>query len=47
MGDPVDAKNFAGAVIDKKAFDRIVGWINYAKDSPNLEIIAGGKYDDK
>lgn len=47
IGDPTDFTSFASAVIDKKAFDRIAGWINHAKDSPNLEIIAGGKYDDK
>ncbi|EEB10562.1 delta-1-pyrroline-5-carboxylate dehydrogenase, putative [Pediculus humanus corporis] len=47
IGEPTDFKNFAGAVIDKKAYDRIVGYINHAKGSPNLEIIAGGKHDDK
>ncbi|KAK6640092.1 Delta-1-pyrroline-5-carboxylate dehydrogenase, mitochondrial [Polyplax serrata] len=45
--DPADFTSFAAAVIDKKAFDRIVGYINHAKDSPNLEIIAGGKYDEQ
>lgn len=35
------------AVIDKKAFDRIKNWIDYAKNSSNLTIIAGGKYDER
>lgn len=34
------------AVIDKKAFDRIKSYIDYAKSSNNLEILAGGKCDE-
>lgn len=37
---------FTSAVIDDKAFDRIKSYIEHAKNSKNLEIIAGGKCDN-
>lgn len=40
-------KSFTSAVIDKVAFDRIKGYIDYARNSKNLEIIGGGQYDDR
>jgi len=46
MGDITDFTNFMGAVIDKPAFDSIVEYIEYAKNSNESEIIAGGNYDD-
>ncbi|MFO8174111.1 MAG: L-glutamate gamma-semialdehyde dehydrogenase, partial [Longimicrobiales bacterium] len=46
MGDPSDFRNFMGAVIDKSAFDKICGYIQRAKESPDAEIIAGGVCDD-
>lgn len=46
MGDITNFNNFMGAVIDKPAFDSIVGYIDYAKNSNDAEIIAGGGYDD-
>jgi 1-pyrroline-5-carboxylate dehydrogenase len=46
MGDITDFSNFMGAVIDKPAFDSIVEYIEYAKNAPDAEIIAGGGYDD-
>jgi len=45
MGDITDFSNFMGAVIDKLAFESIVGYIEYAKKSKEAEIIHGGKYD--
>ncbi|HQV53211.1 MAG: L-glutamate gamma-semialdehyde dehydrogenase [Flavobacteriales bacterium] len=46
MGDPRDFKNFTGAVIDEKSFDKIAGYIDaLKKDKKNIQIIAGGKYD--
>ncbi|HUW59489.1 MAG TPA: L-glutamate gamma-semialdehyde dehydrogenase [Candidatus Bathyarchaeia archaeon] len=45
MGDICDFSNFMGAVIDKTAFNTISGYIDYAKENPDLEIIAGGGYD--
>lgn len=46
MGDVTDFKNFMGAVIDKLAFDSIVEYIEYAKESTEAEVICGGNYDD-
>ncbi len=46
MGDITDYANFMGAVIDKPAFDSIVEYIEYAKNSNEAEIIIGGNYDD-
>jgi len=44
-GDVSDFSNYNNAVIDKKSFDNIAGYIEYAKNSPEAEIIAGGKYN--
>lgn len=46
MGDISDFTNFMGAVIDKAAFDSIVEYIEYAKQSEEADIIQGGNYDD-
>ncbi|MEE8376864.1 MAG: L-glutamate gamma-semialdehyde dehydrogenase [Candidatus Aminicenantaceae bacterium] len=46
MGDIVDFTTFMGAVIDRAAFDTIVEYIEFAKQSTDAEIIFGGKYDD-
>lgn len=46
MGDPMDFRNFMTAVIDKAAFENIVSYIEYAKNSDEAEIITGGNYDD-
>ncbi len=46
MGDPMDFSNFMAAVIDKAAFDSIVEYIEYAKNSETAQIIFGGAYDD-
>jgi 1-pyrroline-5-carboxylate dehydrogenase len=43
MGDPRDFRNFMSAVIDKKAFDRISGYLTEAKQSAS--IIQGGGCD--
>jgi len=48
MGDPRDFKNFIGAVIDERAFDKISGYIDGLKqDKRNVKILAGGKCDKK
>ena len=44
QGDVRDFTNFVAAVIDKKAFDRIKGYLDDAKKSAT--IVAGGGYDD-
>ena len=46
MGTPRDLTNFVNAVIDKNAFDSITEYIDYARTSPDAEIISGGSYDD-
>jgi len=43
MGDPADFRNFMGAVIDKRAFDKISEYIEHGRG--NAKILAGGKVD--
>ena len=45
IGTPDDTSNFVNAVIDKRAFDKISGYIDYCKAQPDAEIITGGNYD--
>jgi 1-pyrroline-5-carboxylate dehydrogenase len=45
-GDVRDFCNFINAVIDEKAFKRITGYIEKARNTPDAEIISGGSYDD-
>jgi 1-pyrroline-5-carboxylate dehydrogenase len=45
MGDVNDFRNFMGAVIDERAFDRIAGYLADAKS--NATILAGGKADKR
>ncbi|GAB6189308.1 L-glutamate gamma-semialdehyde dehydrogenase [Marinitoga arctica] len=44
MGSPIDFSNFINAVIDKPAYKKITGYIEYARE--NAQILAGGEYDD-
>ncbi len=46
VGDVSDYRNFMGAVIDRKAFDKITGYIKHAHAADDVEVIAGGTYDD-
>lgn len=46
VGGVEDFRNFINAVIDKEAFDKITGYIEYIKESPDAAIIFGGSYDD-
>ena len=46
MGDVENFSTFIGAVIDKKSFDNIKSYIDYAKASPDAKIICGGSCDD-
>ena len=46
MGSPADFSNFINAVIDRKSFDKIKGYIEYAKGQDDCEIISGGTCDD-
>lgn len=45
MGPTEDFTNFINAVIDEKSFDNIAKYIDDAKASPDVEVIAGGNYD--
>jgi 1-pyrroline-5-carboxylate dehydrogenase len=45
MGDIQDFRNFMGAVIDKRAFDKIAGYIAAARK--DATIVAGGECDDR
>jgi 1-pyrroline-5-carboxylate dehydrogenase len=45
MGDVRDFRNFMGAVIDKRAFDRLQGYINKATQDSRATILSGGKCD--
>lgn len=46
VGPVTEFDTFMSAVIDRKSFDRIKGYIERAKSSPNAEILAGGVCDD-
>jgi 1-pyrroline-5-carboxylate dehydrogenase len=45
MGGTEDFSNFINAVIDEKSFDKIAKYIDDAKASDDVEVIAGGNYD--
>lgn len=45
MGGTEDFTNFINAVIDEKAFDKLAKYIDEAKKSPFIEVVAGGNYD--
>ena len=42
MGDCKDFTNFMTSVIDKRAFDKITGYIQRARENENCEIAVGG-----
>jgi 1-pyrroline-5-carboxylate dehydrogenase len=46
MGDISDFRNFMGAVIDARAFEKITGYISAARESADVEILAGGDSDN-
>jgi 1-pyrroline-5-carboxylate dehydrogenase len=46
MGDVADFRNFMGAVIDRRAFERIGKHLDRARNDAGVKIIAGGKTDD-
>jgi 1-pyrroline-5-carboxylate dehydrogenase len=45
LGDVRDFSHFMNAVIDEASFDNITDYINKAKNSPDAEIVFGGKGD--
>ncbi|MFI0412476.1 L-glutamate gamma-semialdehyde dehydrogenase [Actinomadura sp. 3N508] len=46
MGDVADLSNFIGALIDERAFAKNKAAIERAQADPDVEIVAGGTYDD-
>jgi 1-pyrroline-5-carboxylate dehydrogenase len=46
MGDVEDFSNFVNAVIDAKAFSSISGYLKHAQNSPDAQILVGGKAND-
>src|SRR5437667_280815 len=46
VGDPADFRNFMGAVIDRKAFEKIKGYIEAAKADTQATLLFGGACDD-
>ncbi|KAK2157912.1 hypothetical protein LSH36_181g01002 [Paralvinella palmiformis] len=46
LGSPMQADSFLSAVIDDKAFQRIKSYLDYAKSSSGISVLAGGKCDD-
>ncbi len=46
MGNTEELDTFMGAVIDQAAFDRVKGYLDFVKSSPDAEIICGGGCED-
>ena len=46
VGDVSDFTNFMGAVIDRRAFDRLAGVLDRARADDKLNILTGGTADD-
>jgi 1-pyrroline-5-carboxylate dehydrogenase len=46
VGDVRDFTNFMGAVIDRHAFRSIKGYLDWARQSPDCQILVGGGADD-
>lgn len=47
MGDVRDFRNFVNAVIDERSFNKIRGYLDEARSSPDAKIIAGGSADSR
>jgi 1-pyrroline-5-carboxylate dehydrogenase len=46
VGDVADFRHFMGAVIDRRAFDKISGYIELARRDPHCSIASGGSASD-
>jgi 1-pyrroline-5-carboxylate dehydrogenase len=47
VGPPEDFTHFVNAVIDRAAFEQIAGHIDFARTSPDAEVLIGGSCDDR
>lgn len=45
-GDVADLSNFGGALIDRRAFDRVSAVLAAARADPDVRVLAGGTCDD-
>ena len=45
MGDTADFSNFMGAVIDERAFNKVSGYLDIARDDSSCEVVVGGNAD--
>ena len=47
VGPPDDFSHFCNAVIDRRSFDKITGYIDRAHADPGVRVAAGGTYSDE
>lgn len=47
MGDVSDFRNYMGAVIDKRAFEKISGYLDEARGSKDARVLVGGEADGR
>ena len=47
VGPVDDFSHFVNAVIDRRAFDKITGYIDRAQAADGVEVLAGGTYSDR
>ncbi|XP_072174454.1 LOW QUALITY PROTEIN: delta-1-pyrroline-5-carboxylate dehydrogenase, mitochondrial-like [Diadema setosum] len=47
LGSPLDFTSFLSAVINEPAYKKVKSYVDYAKESPNLKVLAGGTCDDR
>jgi 1-pyrroline-5-carboxylate dehydrogenase len=47
FGDVTDLSNFGGAVIDRRAFDKLAGALDRIKNAESCRVLAGGSCDDR
>lgn len=47
MGDPADFSNFMAAVIDRRSFDKISGYISESKQASGCTTVTGGNFSDE
>jgi 1-pyrroline-5-carboxylate dehydrogenase len=47
MGDVTDFRNFLGAVIDRRSYDRLAQMLTRVSREPGVELLAGGECSDR
>ncbi|KAL0488765.1 delta-1-pyrroline-5-carboxylate dehydrogenase [Acrasis kona] len=46
VGQPEDPSSFTSCVIDKNSFDKISGFLERARNDPDIKVLCGGHCDD-